>query len=657
MSLEDTSSRIWQNVPEPAQGHPEELLLWKAEEALQTLVELSESPDVKNAFVKRLEVLRSELKDAVHQVLGTEHTIAFVGDIGVGKSTSICRVSGLEILNEETGVLSPVLEVGGGGVTVCEVHLVQGTRYGLVVHPKNHSEIRTEVREFAILLKDSPEQLQDDDSSDTPSGTSKEIARAIRNMSGLVTRRVSKRGPDGEILKRSSGRIIQEIEDRARELAQECVDTNEFAEKIINRIKLEKRTRRELWYSESSEKEPLKWLQEVFNQVNNGRHPEFSIPERIDVVIPHPIIGSEPLEVRLVDTKGIDRTSEREDIEHHFSEPNTILVLCSMFNSTPSTSTQHILERAIDGGFSNLQAKFAILALPRPEEALAVKDDLGFSPVDVDEGYELKREQAEMRLKSLGVPEVNIEFFNSREDNPERLKIFLMDLVHSLRETHCKYLEEVVDGVNALVNNIEAEQTWEIQRQVARRLRIWVTDNLKFVSNFLGLDDSLMRAINNAHPSSLNASVRRQGEWYNLDFSLQLGYGSRRVAVVALEPRLESFNAIAGNLEHDADLKDALDLVQQSRRFLSREVESIYGESQLLGMKVYRERLKPDTRLWEESTNEWGRGSGYRDRVYRHYKTWFDSRTVNQERLQTLIEDEWLGALHQLSEILDAYEV
>ena len=54
--------------------------------------ELSKHPDAKNIFVKRLEAFREELEEVVRRVLRTEHTIAFVGDIGVGKSTAICRV-------------------------------------------------------------------------------------------------------------------------------------------------------------------------------------------------------------------------------------------------------------------------------------------------------------------------------------------------------------------------------------------------------------------------------------------------------------------------------------------------------------------------------------------------------------------------------------
>ena len=88
-------------------------------------------PDIRNVFVKRLDEYQSSLRRAANLTLGTEYTVAFIGDIGVGKSTAICRAADLEV--QEAKKLEPVLEVGGGGVTICEVHLVQGPHYGILV--------------------------------------------------------------------------------------------------------------------------------------------------------------------------------------------------------------------------------------------------------------------------------------------------------------------------------------------------------------------------------------------------------------------------------------------------------------------------------------------------------------------------------------------
>ena len=48
--------------------------------------------------------------------------------------------------------------------------------------------------------------------------------------------------------------------------------------------------------------------------------------------MPEPIFGSRDLNIRIVDTKGIDQAAERQDIECHFDDPRTLVVLCSRFN-------------------------------------------------------------------------------------------------------------------------------------------------------------------------------------------------------------------------------------------------------------------------------------------------------------------------------------
>jgi hypothetical protein len=77
---------------------------------------------------------------------------------------------------------------------------------------------------------------------------------------------------------------------------------------------------------------PLDWLQETFEQVNNGRHPEFTLPKRIELVVPETVLGEETLAVTLIDTQGIDDVAERADIEQHFDDAHTVVILCNLFN-------------------------------------------------------------------------------------------------------------------------------------------------------------------------------------------------------------------------------------------------------------------------------------------------------------------------------------
>ena len=647
LGFRETAERVWLHLPRPPLGHPDEQILWEAEQAIHNVKELADSPEIKNVIAKRLEESLLQINGAATPVLKTEHNVAFVGKIGVGKTTALCRIAGLEVLKGDRP--DPVLEVGAGGTTVCEVRLQQGSVYGLHVEPMDADAFHREVLEFANFLtrpseEESPEQSEGDQDAH---GTSKEIERVIRNMSGLTV--VRRRLPDGK----------RERIDQAEKLAEKYDDPSTLAGEILALIRPQQRTRHQIWYLEFSGQEPLVWLKETFEQLNNGRHPEFSLPKRIDIIVPQTILGESPLSVCLVDTKGIDATAERADLETYFNEPGTLMVLCSSFNDTPSTEVQELLSRAKDARFSGLSVKAVILSLPRSDEALAVKDDQGLSAESVAEGYELKGEQAELRLKSQSLPYAAIEFFNAREDNPQNLTDFLLQRVEAIRQEQCVRLKEAISGAIELVANVDEAYVQESYQQVARSIRFWLEGNRE-VGWFHGrLEDSLTAAISRAHPASVNASVRREGNWHNPDYSHQLSHGARVIVARSLVPKQDDFEAIAKNILRDEELGPAFGLVRQARRILEDGINSLLTRSELLGERIYIQDLKPDAPLWGQCRSEWGLGyvggRTYRERVSQHNRNWFsDNGRDFQAMVQELVEREWRQILERLAAILDS---
>ena len=136
------TGRKWEQLPEPHSGHPDEELLWKAEESLRGISDLRSNEDIKPAFAHRLSENEREIKNAAELVRRTEYAIAFIGDIGIGKTTAICRVANLFAQRQNRTTPAPVLEVGAGGITICDVHIAQGSNYGIRVDPRNEDEIR-----------------------------------------------------------------------------------------------------------------------------------------------------------------------------------------------------------------------------------------------------------------------------------------------------------------------------------------------------------------------------------------------------------------------------------------------------------------------------------------------------------------------------------
>ncbi|WP_227746905.1 helix-turn-helix domain-containing protein [Paraburkholderia franconis] len=177
LKLGERLQRRWEVLLAPPLNHPDQDLLWEAERAAQQLRALSAADDVSASFQRRLDEYLEELQYLAGLVLKREHTVAFIGSIGIGKSTAICRMPGLEV-HDDGAPVQPVLEAGAGGITVCEVHLNTGPQYGIVVEPCPDEEIRQHVTDFADHISHAgiPARTEETESAESEGqGISREI--------------------------------------------------------------------------------------------------------------------------------------------------------------------------------------------------------------------------------------------------------------------------------------------------------------------------------------------------------------------------------------------------------------------------------------------------------------------------------------------------
>ena len=214
----------------------------------------------------------------------------------------------------------PVLETGSGGITICEVDVQQGPDYGVIV---SCAPTMRYVATYLIsrILLNPAQATQSADDETVFSGISREIGRALRNMTKLRAKRAEKK-PDGTIVP---------AVDEGRVLAEATGDVKTLIVEILSRLEPHKRDRRDVWHSGTDGMPPLEWQQQVFEQINNGRHPEFTLPARIQLVTPNTVLRASPLSVTIIDTQGIDDIAERADIEQHFDDLHTVVILCTRF--------------------------------------------------------------------------------------------------------------------------------------------------------------------------------------------------------------------------------------------------------------------------------------------------------------------------------------
>ena len=590
-----------------------------------------------------------DIKHTAALLLRREHDIAIIGPRGIGKSTLICKLTGLEVPGPDGGAPVPVLEAGGGGVTVCDVYLRSGHGYGLLIEPCSDEEIRAYVTDFAehILKGNTIESEEDEEKEEDAQGIAQEIARAVRNLAGLKIRR--EKGPDGKRISR----------DDAKELAGKAGTIREYVVEVLTRMELHRRDRRDIWYDPSLGKSPLVWLKETFEQVNNGRHSDFTLPTRIEVIVPQTLLGTSELTLRIIDTRGIDRTAARADLERHFDEPHTLAVLCSSFNDAPSSAASLLLERAKEAGIRRLELNAALLVLPRPNEALAVKDEAGVRATTIEDGYELKSESASMALQPLGLENLTIGFFNAFGDDPAKARRLLLEHVERIRQSFRTRIEEAVTNARNLLQNHEKEQVQEVLRSAARMMQAWVSQHSSVPTLSGHVHDSLMSQIQIAYASTVRATVRRGGEWHNLSYGHHLGYGARRLAVLALKPLVEKFVTVTETMEGNSEYAEAKGLIQQARGVLESAFEDLLRKAQIMGLTTFKEALKIDPSLWLNCESEWGRGPGYRDRVAYWNQQWFNAepRRDLERELWEVVTREWTVALNRLSSLLETENV
>lgn len=640
--LSKALDRAWTILPRPPLDHRDQELLWNAEQVAIELSLLRDRPETPHAFERRLTDYIEELKRCAANLLKREHQVAFIGSIGAGKSTAICRMTGL-MTPKDDGTPMPVLEVGGGGVTVCEVHLRTGPEYGLIIEPRSDEQIRNDVADLADHVYKVTD-LDDEDAGSDSQGISKEVARALRNMADLAVRR--RKAPDGKRI----------AEDPAKELAKQLSSQRDFIVEVLARMGLHRRDRRDVWFDSASGLAPKAWLRDTFMSINNGRHPEFTLPKRIEVVVPEQLLDVSDLTVRLIDTKGIDRTSAREDIECHFHDPHTLAVLCTAFNNAGSGQERILLERARDSGVRTLELNAALLALPRAGEALAMKDDAtGISVDAVDEGYELKQEQVELALEPIGLQRMAVGFYNAHEDPPSSARDFLAARLRSARESFRDRIQATTSGAKSVLENYEKEQVRAVLRDTSEQIRAWIGLNREPKKTGAHVQQSLLAEIKNAYAATVRATVRRDGEWENLSYMHHIGYGSRRLAVLALGQSVDDFLGHCKLLRAMPRFADAADLIEQSSRVLSNAYEDLLRKVQIMGQTSFKDALKNSPEFWQACTNEWGQGPGYKGRVAEHNNDWFDDETRRslEDEIKALIQREWIRVLAEVEGLLE----
>lgn len=582
----------WRFTERPPFTHPERNVLWAAEQALRSLDNFENDQQFDPILQDPLSKLRNRIATETDFVRHMEHGIAFVGDIGVGKTTALSFVTNL-IAIDKSGKAQSVFPTGSGRTTVCEVAIKIASAFGIAVDNLAEEEIRRLVSDLVIGLKTGK------------IGLPSELERVVRNMADL--RRTMVRPKDGNEKPKPV--------DPLKEMIDAVEDTDQVIAEVISRMKLDARTEAQMILSESTEGS-IEWLATNIAKINYGQHPDFSVPQRITVLLPLKALRETPYLLSVIDTKGVEGTTQRPDLKNQIDDHRTITVLCTKFSDAPGSTPMSIMREIIDSGSDALDAeRLCLLVLPREDEALKIVDDSGCTPVTVDEGYAIRESQVDQQFATEGLPSVPVNFYNVETDKPEDVWAWLTSMIGRVRARKVARINRLVGAAHDLVTNSDVVKTRQARRTIADTMK-------QTAERFRTLDGVIRPAHQNlvteakkTHQRSIAASINRhrRGEWENFPVAHILGVGVRtdanlrtRDSFIRIDEQIEGLKV---KYAHLLDIKQSLeslqdDVAEWKQEFLSRAA--------LAGRISFAPYLEGATELWNDCEARYGAGSGYR---------------------------------------------
>lgn len=623
----------WVILERPGFNHVNLPALWKAEQSLQQVAELENDPDLKNAFVQQIRSCRQALERAANALRSTEHPIALIGAPGVGKTTVICTLAQLRKGDWDSDLDKQMaLQTGGGRQTLCEVHVRNGGEFNISVEACTPEELQQYVSEFCddLLAELNPDKAA---TREGP-GLSAEAGRAIRNMADLPP----KRSKEGKILR----------EDHALELAKHFPKKEDLVVQVLLKLDLPRRNRTSISFPRESTLSGLEWVSKTFAEVNYGRHPEFSLPRRIEITVPKRVLNTDEFDLRLIDTRGVDEpTAPRRDLQAYLDDPRAAIVLCSRFNDAPEAAVQAVIERAVEGGLQQeIIKRGVLLVLPGGDEDSALRDPVtGERVANAVEGREIRREQIAPTLHPFGVRHLPVVFADVRKtEDCEELRLALVGKIQDIRRRQEVEIDNLAGTIKRLILNRKDAETRAVFEAATKDLRNWFAshDGLPVVD--IEVQNALIEEMDGLrYASSLRASVNRRGNWHNFDYWHGLGFGTRREAVSRTTKQVEELKVLIAAVLRDEDLSTAHDFIKHFSNELEKSVGDYYQWSQTLGEGAFQNQLGDDVDYWRKCQERWGGGPGYKTAISGWTSSWFGSEGSKKrsEFVEAALQLQW----------------
>ncbi len=598
--------------------------------------------DAESPLTKQLELHQTNLKENQNYLENPKHTIAFIGAVGVGKTTAICHLLGLVNDSGEA-----CLSTSSGRTTLCEVEVRIGEQTRVSIDPVQKEQVQSLLIDFVAMVKlrHKGSASKESESLNLPS----EVERCLRNMLGLTVLRKEK--------ERIGKKKVFERTDQALKLYTELNNEDAFLDECLHRLRLEERS---TTHFKAPNDKPLAWLKDTFERINHGRHKSAPMPKRIIIEVTASKLNSSELEISVVDTKGLDGNVEREDIDRQLNDPRTLAILCTKFNDAPEEAIRNLLHHMLASGMrTQLGKQTIVLALDRADEACKVMAEDGLV-ADSEDGRSVREEQikdifrTQLHLDERIAP--NVEFYNAQEQADDESANELLTYIHALRNDRVQRIEEIRDAVNEIDTQKDQAEARAAFEHVAEAIQVWARNSKRQHAEFHGLYKPLVDEMTTKeiYASSLRASVNRSGVWDNFDFYYKLAMAARKKSVAAFEHDLGQIRHVLDLQQEQASLRGAHAFIRQLLHMVESEMLRLYETATNLGRNAFESRLKGDPSFWAAQKGEWGQGEGYKGRIAQGTEHWFQTHNPAEaeSKIQEEIMNRWVRFISKIEGLL-----
>lgn len=639
----------WMELDQPTFNHPSLAVLQRSERAFQRLKLLADDPEVKNSFLKQVESCGNSLRLVSANLQSIEHPVVYIGKPGVGKTTAICSEGRLRNAEETTLAKQMIFQTGSGRSTVGEVQVRHGSDYTIHVTPCSMADLEQYIRDLADGIIAAAADDETGIKPDSQVGNSAEVDRLLRNMTELSKER--------QKLEDGTYKVI----DPAVELAAQCRgDREKLITRLWERLDLPKRRRTSISLARDSTELGFAWISRNFRAINLGNHPEFTVPERIEVTLPIRVFDCEEYDVTLIDTRGVDEpTAPRRDLQAYMDDERAIIVLCSDFVSAPDAAIQSLIERGMKSGCESVfQQRSSILVVTKEGEDERVFDDMTGEEVGEREiGRAIRREQMKSTtLKDLGLPDMPVRFLDVwEEEDCEASRAFVIEQLQHLRDRWESRADLLVETVDQLIENKANEQMKEVMETAFGPI-LEALEHFKAIADkHQSFHGELVSDIAGIHyASSLRASVNRRGVWHNFNYWHGLGSGARQAMLSHLSEQITKLKGvIETQVSTYADQPFGSFLIHFQQLFMQKLKQFFVWVTQV-GETAFYERFHSDDQYWSKAQGRWGSGPGYKDDISNWTSDWFKQPEPADRAafLDSEIDLKWNNLVEELQDVL-----